>query len=441
MKNKLIILFFIILTHCSFDNKTGIWQGGNIQDDKKKDQFRDFQELNTSLKSFNTLIKKSDNYLIKLGDVQSSKKWNDEFYNTTNNLDNFSYPNNNDVILISKKLTTKKTNDKILFDGENFITTDIKGNIIVYSLNEQKITFRYNFYKKRYKKIEKKLKIIIEENIVYVADNIGFFYSLDYKNKRLVWAFNNKIPFRSNIKIYQDNLILADQDNSLHIVNKIDGKKVFNIPTTKTILKNNFINSLSLNKNTLIYLNTYGSLYSFNTENFKINWFININQNTEFRPGNLFFSNPVIIYDDKVIVSSNTLLQILDLNSGRTIFKKSITSVVKPIVSANNLFLITNDNLLVCINISKGEIIFSLNIADKIANYLETKKRSVVTKSIFLIKNDLYIFLNNSFLIKFNIEGKIKEIIKLKKKLLVGPIFYDNLMMYIDKKNKLIVTN
>ena len=41
------------------------------------------------------------------------------------------------------------------------------------------------------------------------------------------------------------------------------------IPTEETTIKNDFINSLVLYKNTLIYLNTFGSLYSINSQNFK----------------------------------------------------------------------------------------------------------------------------------------------------------------------------
>ena len=42
MKSLLIILLFIILTNCSFDNKSGIWTGGSVVDTKKDNQFKDF---------------------------------------------------------------------------------------------------------------------------------------------------------------------------------------------------------------------------------------------------------------------------------------------------------------------------------------------------------------------------------------------------------------
>ena len=383
MKSLLIILLFIILTNCSFDNKSGIWTGGSVVDKKKDNQFKDFQALNTSVAYFNSLINKSKNYSFKFEKIKIPTRWNDEFYNSSNNTANFSYKNNNEIILISKKITNGKINSKILFDGKNIFTTDVDGNLIIYSINEQKIIFKYNFYKKKYKKIIKKLNIIIDNSKVYVADNIGFIYAIDYENKKLIWALNNKIPFRSNLKIFKNNLLLADQDNTIHVISKTDGKKLFNLPTTETTLKNNFINSLSLGKNSLFYLNTFGSLYSFNADNFRINWLVNINQNSEFRPGNLFYANPIIYYREKIIISSDTFLQIFDSMTGRTIYKKAITSVVKPIISGDNLFIITKDNLLVCINIFKGEIIFSINIADKIADYLETKKNQLLLNQYF----------------------------------------------------------
>ena len=37
-----------------------------------------------------------------------------------------------------------------------------------------------------------------------------------------------------------------------------------------------------------IFLNTFGSLYSINFDNFNINWFINLNQSFDLNPRNLF---------------------------------------------------------------------------------------------------------------------------------------------------------
>ena len=68
------------------------------------------------------------------------------------------------------------------------------------------------FYKKKYKKIKKKLNLAIEKrNILYVSDNFGYFYSYNYINDKVLWAKNFKIPFRSNLKIIKNKIIAANQ--------------------------------------------------------------------------------------------------------------------------------------------------------------------------------------------------------------------------------------
>tara|TARA_B100001250_G_scaffold326495_1_gene290477 strand:- start:627 stop:1952 length:1326 start_codon:yes stop_codon:yes gene_type:complete len=441
MKKLILILFIFLSSHCSFDNKSGIWENSDTIDVKKENRFKDFETLYTKEKSFNKIIAANKNLNLLLDPVKINNQWTDEFYQDSNNFDHFGYENLNQIIFKSKKISGHKLKDKILFDGENIIATDTKGNIIIYSVKKKKITFKYNFYKKRFKKIKKDLNIIIEKDTIYISDNLGYLYALNYKNKILLWAKNLKIPFRSNIKIYKNKIITSDQNNTLYFFNKFDGMQQKFIPTEETTIKNDFINSLALNKNSLIFLNTFGSLYSINIQNTKINWFTNLKQSFDLSPTNLFYSNPVLIFEDKVILSTDPYLYILNINNGSTIFKISITSIVKPVISGNNLFIITKDNLLVCINISTGKIIYSLDIAKQIADFLDTKNKSISVKSLSLANNNLLIFLNNSFLVAFNKNGKIKKIEKLKSKISTSPVFINKSILFLNNKNKLIVLN
>ena len=61
-------------------------------------------------------------------------------------------------------------------------------------INENKIIIKFNFYKKKYKKIKKNLNLLVENNIIYVSDNIGYLYALIIKNK-ILWAKNYKDTF------------------------------------------------------------------------------------------------------------------------------------------------------------------------------------------------------------------------------------------------------
>ena len=440
MKFFLTLVFLVILSNCSFDNKSGIWQNNNKANSKKDDKFRDFEKLYTETKSFESIIEPNDNLQINLDPIKLNLKWTDEFFENSNSLKNFSYKNLNELIFKSKKLSRYKIKSRFLYDNQKVIATDDKGNVIVYSIENQQIILKYNFYKKKFREIKKNLNIISEENIIYVGDNLGYLYALDYINERLLWAKNYKIPFRSNLKIIGKKLLIADINNSLYFINKADGEKLKIIPTEETVIKNNFFNSLASIEDSLFYLNTYGSLYSIDSRR-AVKWFINLNQSLDVNPSNLFYSNPIVLHREKIIVSTDLYLYILDSNTGSTFFKIAITSLLQPIVSGKNLFLITKDNLLVCVNLDTGEIMYSVDISQNIANFLDTKKKTIYIKSLVIVNNDLFLFLNNSYLVKFSLNGKIKNIHKLPPRLRSFPLFINDSIVYLNDKNKLIILN
>jgi outer membrane protein assembly factor BamB len=442
MKLILNVLLLTLLLSCSFDNRSGIWKNINEADLDVDERFKDFESLYTQQKSFNEIKESSNNFEPKLEKVVENLKWRDEFYQASNKYDNFSYRNINAVIFKSKKLSKHVVNKKILFDGDNVISTDVKGNITIYSVNSQKIFFKFNFYKKKLKKIKKSLNIILEDNIIYVTDNLGYLYSISYKEKKILWAQNYKKPLRSNLKIYKNKLFFSDQDNLMYIVNKLNGEKIKILPTEEVTLKNNFINSLTIDKDQLFYLNNFGSLYSISPVTNTLNWFINLNQSLDLNTSNLFYSNPLVLSKDHIFIATDPYLYIVGKKNGSTLIKKNITSVVTPIVSANNLFLITKNNLLVSMNTKSGKINFSVDISQKIANFLKTKnKKSINVKSLSLVNNRLFIFLKNSYVVQFNANGKILQIEKLPVKLNTDPIFINNSILYLDNKNRLAIVD
>ena len=71
------------------------------------------------------------------------------------------------------------------------------------------------------------------------------------------------------------------------------------------------------------------------------------------------------------------------------------------------IFIITKDNLLVSLNLKKEEVIYSLDISKEIGNFLKTKNKPINIKNLSLVNNNLYVYLDNSYFVKFNINGKI----------------------------------
>ena len=441
MKKKILFLFIIILYSCSFDNKSGIWKNENLITKDNNDSFKEFKKLSITYSSFNKIVNIKKNFKFKTPPLINVTEWNDIFLSDTNNLLNLKYSNLKKQNFRSKKISRKNIDSYILSDGKNIICSDLNGNIFIFSLIDNRLTYKFNFYKKKFKNIKKKLNLIVENGIIYVSDNIGFLYAFDYKKNRVIWAKNYKIPFRSNLKISQDKLLASNQNNNLYFFNKYSGEIIKLIPTEETTVKNLFINNFSLDSNYIFFLNTYGSLYAVTKKDMEIKWFVNLNQSLDINPSNLFMGNQVVNNNKRIVVSSNQSTFILDSATGTILSKKNFGSNVKPIIIDQYLISISKNNFLILTNMDSGEILYSLDISKEIANYIKSKKKEIQIKNMMIVNNKIFIFLKNSFLLKFDFNGKIKNISKLPNKLNTFPIIVDGSIVYFDFKNRLSVVN
>ncbi len=441
MKNKILFLIVILFYSCSFDNKSGIWKNENLITKDNNDSFKEFKRLSITYSPFNKIVNIKKNFKFEAPALINAIEWNDIFLSDNNNLLNLKYSNLNKQNFRSKKISRKNIDNYILSDGKNIISSDLNGNIFIFSLIDNKLINKFNFYKKKFKNIEKKLNLVVENGTIYVSDNIGFLYAFDYKKNRVIWAKNYKIPFRSNLKISQDKLLASNQNNNLYFFNKYSGEIIKQIPTEETTVKNAFINNISLDNNYIFFLNTYGSLYAVRKKDMEIKWFVNLNQSLDINPSNLFMGNQIVNNNKRIIVNSNQFTFILDSETGTILSKKNFSSNIKPIIIDKYFISISKNNFLILTNINSGEILYSLDINQEIANFIKSKKKEIQIKNMMIVNNKIFIFLKNSFLLKFDLNGKLTNIDKLTNKLNTFPIVIDGSMVYLDFKNRLLEVN
>ena len=195
---KTYFLFFIFfLIGCSFDNKTGIWKNESIseKDYKNSDGLVEINQV-FDVSPFDRNIDIENDFKFNISKPIDNLSWNDIYYSKTNNFENFKFKKFYNEIFKSKKLSRSENSKFPLFKNNNFIFSDDKGNIIFFSIKEKNIIKKFNFYKKNYKKdIKKKLNLFIENNILFVSDNLGYLYSYDMKSNKILWAIDQKIPF------------------------------------------------------------------------------------------------------------------------------------------------------------------------------------------------------------------------------------------------------
>ena len=435
------LIILLLLNGCSFDNKSGIWKNEKNINSEKNNIFKDFKNLSIEIEKFDKTILSDKNFEFSISKKINNLSWNDIFFNSSNNLKNFEYQNLNQIFYRSKKISRYELRNHILYENDNVIASDSKGNLIINSVNEKIKPKKFNFYKKKYKKIEKKLNIVIQKHIIYISDNLGYLYAYDYIKEQIIWAKNYKVPFRSNIKIVNDKLIAADQNNKIYFFNKKDGKVLKTFPTEETIIKNEFINSISSNEQSIFFLNTFGTLYSINKKSLRLNWFINLNQTLDLRPSNAFFSNQIINNENKILISSRDFTFFIDANTGSITQKFNFGSSINSIIIDDYAFLVTNNDFLISLDLRSGKIIYSYNLNDKIADFYNIKKKKITPKNIVILSDDIFIFLKNSYLVRFDIFGDIKSINKLPSKLKSFPIFIKKKIVYSNNNNKLIIVN
>jgi len=437
------VLIILFLNNCSFDNKTGIWKNISETENEQNINFKDFKNINvTNQNTFNKTIKIKKNFKFILSSQENPQDWVDFYYSPNNNYINFQYKDKNKISFQSTRLSRKKLSKNILFKNNLLITTNTSGEIIIYSLEKKKIVNKYNFYKNKFKHIKKNLNYILNNNTLYLSDNIGYLYAYNILENKIIWAKKFDIPFRSNLKLTKKELFLADQSNNLFIVNIQNGEILRKIPTEETLIKNSFINNLSLDDDNLYFLNTFGSLYSINRKNYRINWFVNINPLLDINIDNLFISSELKIVGKNLIISTNNSLRVLNSENGSTRYTVPIQSTISPIINNRYLFIISENNFLISIDIATGKIIYSYQIDNAIAQFLKTNIKNKVNVNFLRIVNDqIFIFLENSFVLKFDIFGEIKDIFKLQKRINSNLAFINSFMLYVNNKNKLILLN
>tara|TARA_B100000780_G_scaffold269330_1_gene228042 strand:- start:2763 stop:3617 length:855 start_codon:yes stop_codon:yes gene_type:complete len=284
------------------------------------------------------------------------------------------------------------------------------------------------------------MSLTISDDILYVADNLGYLYAIDLINESLVWAKNYGIPFRSNIKISNQQILLANQDNVIYSINIKNGDKNWQYATSLTFLKVDFKNNIAIDedKKNLFFLNTSGEFYSINYIDQKINWLINFKDSSVKNNSDLFLSHPIVFKNDNFIISTEKGILNYNSNFGNLNWSFPSDSILKPILTNNYVYIFSKNNLLICLNNKSGDVLWSKNIYkyfknEKINKFYDFK----------MVDNEINLFSSNGYLLSFNhSNGNLEYIKKISKKgISSAAVFVKENMLLIDNKNKLLKFN
>jgi len=441
-KNLIFFLIFILLVNCSFDNKTGIWSGSKkekrriseLEKEQKQTKVVDYIYSSKSVYSKEISLTKK----ISISNPRKNLSWKMSSLNQQNFLGNI-YLSGIDNIFLKKKIGKNKfpmskiISSPLVFEN-NIIFSDHNGTIFNINQNGE-INWKKNIYKKIYKKVYKNLVFSIYQNNIYVADNIGFIYSIGLNNGKLVWIKNHGIPIKSNIKIYKNKIFLINQDNRILCFNTKNGSKIWDIRSVPSFIKlQNFLSSAISKQGDVIAINSSGDLFKVNANNGKIDWSLNTLESTLAHATDFFKSSEIVIIDDNIIFSSKSSIFSYNLNTGYTNWKQEVSSIGAPIIDGKNIFILTDNGYFVIIDKDTGIIISSTNIL----KILKKKKQETKITGFIMGSGKIYSVTSNGYLIVSSpVSGKVEYFKKIGDPVTSAPII-NNGKLYILTKNSRI---
>ena len=437
IKYLIYFLVFILLANCSFDNKTGIWDGDKEEkklEEKEKRKGR-LVKIYSSENVYSTEISATKS--ITLTEPKRNPSWEMAGLNLQNFIGHLYLSG------INKKFLKKKIGkDKFimsdvmvspLITSNNIIFVDDTGSIFNRNAKGEKIWVK-NIYKKKYKKIYKNLTFSLYKEKIYVADNIGFIYAMNLKNGKLVWIKNHGIPLKSNVKIFDDKIFLINQDNRLICLDVETGSQIWNVRTVASFIKSQHLLGLAISKKgELVMFNSSGNLLKIKINNGKIYWSQNVTgsiYDTDF-----FKSSDIVINDNDIIVATPSSTFNINLNNGYVNWKVDIGSKNTPIIDGNNVFLISDNGYFANIDKLTKKIIWSTNIL----KILKKKKRNTEITGFVLGSGKIYATTLNGYLIICSAtSGKVEYFKKIGDNIIKGPIISNGSLYILTKKSRLV---
>ena len=419
-------LLLLILTSCSLNENSKIWNKKKIKVDKNIEVILDkknisYQELNPNIS-------------LNLSKVLVQNKFLDQ-------KNNFGTQNYSGKLKKIKNFKFSKLNDEneknllpsFLKDGIIFF--DNKGSVIRFD-NDQKIVWKKNYYSKFEKKNNPKLSFALLDNKLIVVDNLSNIFLINLENGNLIWKKKNDYPFNSEIKLSGDKFFVIDLKNILRCYFVKDGSECWNIETEKTLTITNSKNSLLIADGLVYFINNLGDLTAVDISLGNLVWQLPT-QSSDIVNVTYNFKNSKIVSEGKNIFFSNNKNEFysVDLKNGSINWINNISSSLTPILINNLIITISDNGYLFVVDKEKGNII---KIKDIYKIYKDKNRKKIKPTGFSISQDKIYIFNNDGKLIILELEtGNVSKVEKIARNIMSKPILYNNHLFII--KNGAVV--
>ena len=430
--NKIIcfIIYFIIITSCSFNQNSKFWSASQNIPEENDSNFKEIfateealgQELNPNL-------------IIKLDS------------NVNNNLDIRNYFNNDGRLnydgelrkssryKFSKIKNFYQFEPTISFNNKNLIFFDNKGSILQFN-DKSKLIWKKNYYSKSDKKLKPILQFANNGKFLIVADNIAKYYMLDLINGNLIWSKSSLAPFNSQIKIYKDKFFIIDFSNTLRCFSIKDGEELWNIRTESSLVRSQKKLSMVIVNGVIYFNNSIGDISAVDINKGELLWQLPT-QNSLIYEAAFSLETSDITTDSTNLFFSNNKNKFfsIDLGSGSFNWENKVNSNLRPSLVGNYIFTVSIEGYLIVIEKNSGNII---RVTDVFKNFKPKKRKKIKPTGFIMGLNNIYLSTDNGRILVIDIaSGKIKSALKIDNEKISRPLILDK-NLFVVKDNAII---
>ena len=420
---RILIIFLLIFTGCSSDNKTSLPLDNSTKIIKKSISKKQIISKNFNANLEVVLNEKPD---IKKNGKLKNNLGRQEVENIKYIISNFKFKKIKNFSLLEPN---------IIFTKEGIIFFEKKGNLIKFDY-EKNIIWKKNYYTKQEKKLSPLINFGSNKEIIIVTDSLSKYYAIDKLTGNLLWSKTNASQFNSEIKVVGDKFYVIDKENIIYCYSTKNGKKIWSYKTENFFIKSNKKLSIVFDNEKIIFNNSIGDITALDANKGFLIW-QTPTQNNQIYAETISLRASSLVVDNNFILFSNNKNEFysLDKNDGFINWKQTINSDTKPLVSGELIFSVSNEGLLFIIDLKNGNII---KTQDLFTNYSDKKRISVKPIGISSGVNKIFITLSNGRLLVVDLKtGNVIKNIKIDSQTISPPYIF-NKKVYIIKNNSII---
>ena len=433
--NKIIcfIIYFIIITSCSFNQNSKFWSASqNIQEENDSN----FKEIFAAEAALGQEL--NPNLIIKLDSNVNNNLAIRNYFNNDGRLNYDGELRKSSRYKFSKIKNFYQLEPTISFNNKNLIFFDNKGSILQFN-DKSKLIWKKNHYSKSEKKLKPILQFANNGKFLIVADNIAKYYMLDLINGNLIWSKSNLAPFNSQIKIYKDKFFIIDFSNTLRCFSIKDGEELWNIRTESSLIRSQKKLSMVIVNGVVYFNNSIGDISAVDINKGELLWQLPTQSSLIYEAAFSLETSDITTDSTSLFFSNNkNQLFSIDLGSGSFNWENKVNSNLRPTLTNNYLFTVSIEGYLIVIEKSSGNII---RVTDIFKNFKPKKRKKIKPTGFVMGLNNIYLSTDNGRILVIDVSsGKTKSALKIDNEKISRPIILDK-NLFIVKDNAIIKLN